>query len=717
MRLIVSTLILTLWLPSISAAREVRVRSGEHENFSRLVIYTNTQSSPTIDRTGQLLQVKTGDPSDTFTFSGVFDFIPKTRITSVSANNSGELLIETDCQCSIATEILASGLFVIDVVDNSDPQNEETPDSTSSDNMVVVSGTQKTSEARFGLPVVSDLYAKPEIASAVSEKTVVHDHLSQPDTSQSSSHDILDENKLLTQLARAASQGLLSPNLKDLSRPLPADGTTETDIEVAPLVTTSTTTDHLKVQTVVDRDMAHIHSAGPSEFPDAGCLPDASFSVAEWGEGQNGQLDFSFAHSQLVTEFDTVDSIAFLKFLRHQVYLTLGAETIAQLNNYVDEFPERENLTLIANVMANTATPDVTRISSQITCDGPVALWAVLSIPRLPREAKPNTAAIVTEFSALPRHLRAHLGPMLMRKYLSIGDTDTAMEINRITERGAETRSSAHALSDAHLSLATDDLDEASTTLTKIVDSDDQNSVEAVLLIVESSIENQVGIPDRILELLASLGHEHQKTRDGYRLALAEIDALTHMSRFNGILDRLAVLHEFPDMDQADHDERIANLGNAAAQNAANATFLRLALGGVALWTNTPDETRIAIADRLIKLGFTNHARMLLSAGSEPPSRAARLLIASAALSEGKAKVALGYLAGLNTDAAQELRQLALSKTIPESTSEERPGPQNFSSREDLSVVSSLAEYRALIGKSEDARAQINAELGDLPSP
>ncbi len=711
MRVLIHAFLLCCLLPTSLSARDIRVKSGEHESYSRLVIYTDGQDTPSLKQSGPQLRVTTGNQSDTFNVSGVFDLIPKTRIQSVSTDSEGALRIALACDCEIETQQLPGGQFVVDVADASSPSSRSTPKVT--EGPTTPSARHQPRHSRLGLPIAPGIAMSEDRIPSEPDNTVARNNLPQ------TSIQILDEEKLLTQLSRAASQGLLSPSVSP-----PPDKVVVTiqgeDVEILddemPTLTDPAAKDHLKVQTVVDRDTAHLRSSQVADIVDVSCLPDQSFSIASWGTGSDNRLDFSFGHLDLVTEFDNLDPATFLRFLRHQLYLTLGAETLTQLNAYTDELPERSNLALIARVMEGTEQPAALRIADQIHCDGPSALWAILSVPRLQRDALPNTAAILTEFSALPRHLRSHLGPMLMRKYLSIGDTDNAMEINRITERGATLTAAVDSLSDARLSLASSEADKATTILAKIVDNDDQDAIDAATLLIEASIENQQGIPDRTLELLESLAHEHRATHEGYRLALAEIDAFVHTARFMELPERMVALREFADFDQTDYVTRLAAWGDALVMNASNASFLRSTLGQ-SIWPAAPEKTRTGLAERLIDLGFASEARNLLLTEANPPGRTARLLIAQIALAQDDAKVALGYLAGLDSEQTQSLRDAALHELDLKSTAQAKPKGQIDAIQKVREAPPSLADYRALLDQSEVTRQQVETRLDSAPAP
>ncbi|MCK8465404.1 hypothetical protein MUY35_16210 [Aliiroseovarius sp. S1339] len=706
-------------LPAVLTAKEITVRSGEHADFSRLVVYVDQADTPIFTRTETGFRLTTGNNTDWFRTTGVFDLIPRQRITDLTSPAGGILDIGVQCNCSALTETLPGGQFVIDITDTPPPSNDVNSQSEvqKADADKAPKPLLSAQSARRGLPIAADV-ASGGLTETRNQPEENYENVKSTSQASAAESHPLTEEKLLRQLARAASQGLVvaptTPAPPDVD-PQPNPQLAERPQQSEPLALPRFPNEHIRVQTSVDRDLGRSNGRQAATDTGLACFPVESFAIADWGVGADSPLDFAAHRADLVTEFDKTDPGTFEQFLRHQIYLTLGAEAQTYMNVYDGTLVDDANLRLMADIVETGASADFARMTAQLTCDGPVVLWAVLSHPRLPRNQNINRAAVISEFSVLPRHLRVHLGPMLMRKFLAIGDTETAIEINGIIQRGAQPTDTAHALSEAQLSLATGNKTQARETLAKIVDTDDHNSVEAMLLLVENQIKNRQGIPNRTLELLASLALEHKNTEKGADLAIAEGRVLIHVSRFNEARAKLGDMKNFPDRHNDGHVAILNEFGLALTKSASDGTFLRFTIGQP-FWPEASEATRVSMANRLLNLGFPTGAKEILLKQPSAPGREARLLIAKAALADGDAKVALGYLAGLTSPEAQRLRTAALSATgqfaAPAPQSDEMPPSDD----NDQNAETSLTAFRALIDGSRENRERIENALKKTPT-
>ncbi|MDE9449700.1 hypothetical protein J3R80_04360 [Aliiroseovarius sp. Z3] len=723
MRPLLKLFCLLIFFPTILSAKNIAVKSGEHPNFSRLVVYTDLSDKPKLTRSERGFQVTTGNNEDRFRVTGVFDMIPRDRIADLTSAAGGALDIVLDCPCDAMTQTLPGGQFVIDIVDPPEalePLPIRLGQSVSDDGEKHNQASAQS--ARRGLPiaVASDDDVAPEMLGSPPQNGAIDPASSSPAPTQSL---MLNENGLLEQLARAAAQGLVdtpsipaaSPSENKENPPAPTDPPA-TDEDQAPITIPPPTTDHIRIQTSIDRDIGR--STAPSRVPDTdtACLPAQSFAIATWGGGDSEALDFTTHKTSLTTELDKLDSDTLRSFIQHQIYLTLGAEAQSYLASYGGILQNAEDLQLMAEIVETGTATRYAHMTAQLACDGPVALWAVLSQPRLPRDYPINTAAVISEFSILPRHLRIHLGPMVMRKFLAIGDTDTSIEINRISQRGIETLRTENTLADAQLLLKTGSGREGREQLVKIVESDDQNAVDAVLLLIDNHIETQSGIPDRTLELLSSLAHEHKTSAMGDDLAIAEIRGLIHAARFNEARANMRKFDLFPDREDGRHLQILNEFGLALSESGADGIFLRNTIGQP-IWADAEEATRISVANRLLNLGFAAAAKEILVNQPAPPGRAARVLIAKAALSEGQAKVALGYLSGLNDAESQKMREAALVATeqVTTPTTPVALLPNDIAG--DPAPEISLEAFEGMINDSKAVRARIQDALQSTDTP
>ncbi len=94
-------------------------------------------------------------------------------------------------------------------------------------------------------------------------------------------------------------------------------------------------TEHLHIQTVIDRDLG-LAQVGvvPRTQEGTTCLPDEYFETAHWGVPPTDGADLSLHRTRLLGEFDKANSDHVLGLARNYIYLTFGAEAIAVARRY-----------------------------------------------------------------------------------------------------------------------------------------------------------------------------------------------------------------------------------------------------------------------------------------------------------------------------------------------------------------------------------------------
>ena len=121
MRLLLAAL---LSLPCLASAQSIRVRSGEHETFSRIVIALPKPSPWSLMREGEGYRLDMAAKPQ-LDISRVFDLIPRRRIADIRKTPGG-LRLSLGCEChAVATE-MRPGLIVLDVTDGPAPETPVT---------------------------------------------------------------------------------------------------------------------------------------------------------------------------------------------------------------------------------------------------------------------------------------------------------------------------------------------------------------------------------------------------------------------------------------------------------------------------------------------------------------------------------------------------------------------------------------------------------------
>ncbi len=689
-------LLVLLLIPDLGRAQTVSIRSGEHADFSRLVLNFEERLDWKFGRVegGYELRVDQSDLS--FDISRVFDLIPRTRIEAVEDRGDGRLFIRSSCACHGDAFDLRQSEVVLDVKDGpplhaANPFNKTLPKwvgSVSSDRPakpdtdtppapLAVSHTIAPPSfiARDGLPTgfappFSDLPAVPgpEVPALTAPPfagVTVTDVIPPPSDRVSEA-----EEALLRQIGRAAAQGLLDADLtatedavQTALHPIPADEPEASPTEEVPTPPPPAAADpysHMHVETVMDRDLGHsMGSEAPRTREGHKCLPPAHFDLSSWGSPPKNGADMSLHRAALLGEFDAAKSEHVLGLAQHYIYLTFGAEAVAVARRFEADLTRPDLLIMMGQIMDHGASQFPAAIVDQLDCAGPVALWAALAQPELPAGAEIDEPAIIQAFSELPLHLRRHLGPGLADKFLELGDTTTASALRDSIARAPGSHGASFDLMEAQLDLSHGAYDRASEALGDIVREDGPIAPQALLELVQARLQAGLEIDRTTLELATAMAYEQRGTELGSQLLGAAISADAAMGMFDDAFllwdEAAATLGTESPAVVALHVELLKKVTDLAEDK----DFLRHIVPDTKQVQMMPRDLRQAIAARLLDLGFVAAARDALSNPRDIPGPEDRLLFARVALLEGKPGVAMGYLAGLETDEAIRLKAQA----------------------------------------------------------
>ena len=710
-----------LLFPCASWAQDVSIRSGEHADFSRLVLDFDSRVTWQFGRVEGGYELRVSTPEVQFDLSRIFALIPRTRVQSVEDRGEGRLFIASSCDCHGDAFDLRASEVVLDIKDGAAPHaaspfNQTLPtlsaarqadpvDAIYPDEAVAVAEDvspepiimpQEPREARAGLPITFGFgtplpqaasQADPElsvqptepVAEALGDESAPADPPVDPsadaagdEMAEGTSTRVSEtEEALLRQIGRAAAQGLLEADLEATEAaveaaldpvPEPEPQSAPTEVEAAVPETPSDPTEHLRIQTVIDRDLGLSETAdAPRTHEGETCLSAEHFDIASWGVPPTDGADLSVYRAGLLGEFDKANSDHVLGLVRNYIYLTFGAEAIAVARRYEADLRRPDLLIMMGEIMDHGESSLPAAVVEQMACQGPVALWAALAQPELAPAADIDRGAVIKSFSALPLHLRRHLGPGLSRKFLDIGDVATANALRDAVARAPGNHGAGFDLLEARLDRSNGDATRADDRLDEIINADGPIAPEALLSLIEARAATGAPIDARLRELATSMAYEHRGTDMGATLLGLAIETEARAARFDEAFVLLEEARATYGADAAGTKALYETFLIELAEAGDDATFLTHAVSEIEQIQALPASVRRVVAGRLLDLGFAGSARISLSHPNEIPGPEDRVLFARVALLEGQAGVAMGYLAGLDDPAAVRLRARAQS--------------------------------------------------------
>ena len=629
--------VLLLYLCAVPAlAQTVKVSSGEHDGFTRLVL----EFGRTVDwqfgrdTDGYLLRVAGAAPE--YDLSRAFEIIGRTRLAAIAHDGKGDdLHVSLACACHAIPFEFRPGIVVIDLKDGPPPSNSSfeeplaisTAKSAETPEPPVLPNSTKGRDARYDWVAAARFGDEGHVdpsQEAVAEPPLL---LLDPDLQPL-------RDRLIGQMARGASQGLIEmaePNAQNLGDAGGGHASANIRIGDAP--------------TRVDQPGGPLHGNLGAQGTE--CILPESLAIAAWAEPATPVAhQLAELRRNLTGEFDRTEQEQVVRYIKFLLHIGFGAEARQMIATFQPEDEDTQIWTALGHILDDEEDP-AHRFRDQAACSGPAALWAVLS-EDLAKGDPFDDRAVRRAFSELPLSLRRHLGPRLADRLLALGHPDAARAIRDAVSRAQDKPDLAVDLMQAQLDLQTGQADRAEEIARNLAQGEGADQPKVLIALVEARVAQRQPISADIALILQSVLAEHQGTDLAPRLAdalvLAQAASGDFESAFNampsnkaprqGVWSLLAALA--PDSDFLTHavispEEELPDL---------------------------PEDLRLEIARRLASLGLAGPAdRWAAHSRQADP-----LMLAEIALGRQDARNALVHLAGLEGDDATELKLEALDR-------------------------------------------------------
>lgn len=383
------------------------------------------------------------------------------------------------------------------------------------------------------------------------------------------------------------------------------------------------------------------------------CFSDDDLAIASWGRPGPVSTGIGPVMSGLLGEFDLPDTAAVAQAARYLLYLGFGAETRQLLTGLHIQSAQKPLWDAMAHIL--DLEPEQNRIFDGMEgCDTAAALWAVLAQPGRTETGRVNIPAVLRNFSALPLHLRKHLGPSLAESFLADGDLATSRAIRDAILRSRDDPQPGVNLLAARLDMASGHTKAGKAELEALSLKPGLEGIDATIALAQIEAADGGEVSADLTTALEAFFHEARGGTSGP--GLREVLAVAYASQ-NRFGQAFALLPS----DAASASvlwERLAYYGNdtAIVENAI--------LSENQVVAALPAATVRHLAKRLTELGFSRAALGWLSEKRMKPDAATDdsvLLRAEAALADMDGRQALRELAGSASEKAELLRARALT--------------------------------------------------------
>lgn len=616
-----------------ASGQAVSVRSGEHADFTRLVIKLPERAPFTLTGSGVQTDLVIDGQDYEIDTSAVFDRVPRTRLTGIAAlPGRAGLRLSLAPGFVVETFWFGDASLVLDIR----------------------KGEQPAKPVRLRpLPVPPPRSGQAlQLLQRDLDGWLVEENPPAPPRSVDLG---VSRDLLIRQVGRAASQGLLTPRAERLSASVVPPVTPEA-VPQKPVTRPKPSPPgiHLRAQTAIDQDMGAVMArlgAGAAQT----CLDPQRVDVAAWGGNVPFQQQIGPLRGRLLGEFDKPDRVAVLRLVRLYLHFGFGAEARQLLAEIGGPDTADPVLEAMAAILEDGHAGTDSALSGQVDCAPAVALWSVLSYPEIPTGISLNGDAVLQGLSALPVNLRAYLGPVLARRLHAAGYTSESARVRRILNRVETTTTAEVRLMDAEIALSRGPDAPAEATLDTVLAGNDAPSAQALLRLIDARLRRGAEISYETAQLAGAYAVEYRGQPLGPDLAEAYLAALAASGAFD---EAFAELDQVLGVDAARRAAIRVHLSGLLASKASDYDFLHLVMSGAAAPPGGLDpEIGNAVAERLLSLGFPSEAaRYVASPAAGPAEETRKRLRARVALAQGRPRQAEAELLGLSDEAAKRLR-------------------------------------------------------------
>lgn len=447
-------------------AQTIRVQSGDHAGFTRLVMPIGAERewtlNPTPDGFWELVLTPSVDGFDTST---AFNLIQRNRLVGLSGQET--LSLELACDCEVSSFRHDSRFLVVDIAD---PDPNAVPAEPDIEDVAI----EERAEAAAALPDLANLLRSPGNLPDVSRPldgvfpndgenggTVPARQAEAPNPRVAEAAEIMAE-----QLARAAASGLLDAALNQPVTPSdPVDAPATAPRGTGPHATVEpshgdTRNPHpdlvmfpdgrlpITAETAFDTGIQLDLPIGPPR-PHAAC-DGVPFRAADWSEGGGLHVGLGALRRDLYDERDRLTRDGTISLAQHYLFYGFGAEAAFWLNQ-LDQPPQ--DLLHIAALLDGARTASFAQVETPDDCSDGELLWRYMA-GAVPGELNgENIAALQRGYSDLPIVLRDNIGPRLARQLFADGLAGSARNVRDILHRGGRLDSAALQILDLDLGI------------------------------------------------------------------------------------------------------------------------------------------------------------------------------------------------------------------------------------------------------------------------
>ncbi len=672
---------LTIFPQLLWAQTAVPIQSGEHENFTRLVLTIDPDSNWEMRESRGKVILDFPDMVLDFGTSAIFDRIPTTRILAVkgvSGQDGSFLEIEIPCDCPARVFAFGAGHLVIDVQDGG-PLAEiveivdlaEPPAAYEYWQPEILVQAPLTSTSNFFNPPEIVIHETPSLDAEMTEDIEVQaaemmasDLLggAVPQMESEPNPEMLAriaeaQEQLLQQLTRAADQGLVDfvPPIVEIPEQEMVEEIVEATVEEN-LPLDPALLNQLSARTAYDDAAEADLVAIINEFAKPQCLYNSDFSMQDWQNDTGFSAQIAILRAEIYGEFDRINEDAILGLAKLYIVNGLGAEATAILA----EIPEQPEQTAVLFDLAEIVDGGFWQINGPVAkgenCGGDHEMWFLAGSSG--RQEILETAPVIEAFSRYPIGIRLLIGPRIANVMLDSGEFDAAHQILEIVRRAAPPVTVPMQMATANVLDAGHDDAAANLLYSAVAMSQETDANQATFALARAALDQDEGITHSLLTDLETIVFSQRDTEIGVEARLWEIKVNARINGLTAGLEMISTDLALTPQNSVDLLEIVTDLfieASADQQGHLNYVDAILAYQHMLSTDQTADASRNHMAQELIMLGLPNIALQILQPALSRADITAELTAANAHLAQFEPDLALAIVNNHSSDAATEI--------------------------------------------------------------
>lgn len=520
--------------PHLLSANPIPVRTGDHENFTRVVLSVPSSTNWVEEVSGRTIVLKISDHKVGFDTSKAFDRIGRDRISSFKANSSN-LEIQMGCDCTVESYRTVKNLIVLDIFNQNDAvianlqadqvdfahlgaTNLQLPKTPKEEFEVNVSRAQKEPSVDVG-----------QVRNRIENTTETSLKIENGGSLRGAREILLQE------FGSSATRGILS-----ISSALPAGEERSPQIDLS--IFSENLEDSLErsevgspnIEISSSSDLLNT-SAVQQLIQSSGYCADADLlQISQWGEKPSPISEVGKLRSAIFDELQQVEPQEVLKLAKLYLYLGFGAESVATLNLVPSLKKNHRELYAIAEIMEFSKSSNENFFKDMESCNSAAAMWALFTnnISAI-RSAEVNTDAVIFALNDLPISLRENLAPTISNQLLAL-DLHAAADLAlRTLERSRELSRVDVVLARSDLNAVDNSPKDFEKNLGYVINSNTLQSAEALIKLIDLEFENDGQISEQQLLLANAYTMELRHHDLVHEMQRAFIIALTMNGEFS----------------------------------------------------------------------------------------------------------------------------------------------------------------------------------------